>query len=154
MTDGRAVRNAAHVLRVSANEVGVRHLAVVQACVQSTFAMDEFLMPARFDNRSTIEHDHAVRATDGAEPMRDDQRCSALQQLFQRVLDESLAFRVEARRGVVEDDDGRIAQEHPRNRDALSLAARKLHATFANAGCPLGREPLNEFPRMRSLCGG
>src|SRR3989449_10126730 len=45
-----------------------------------------------------------------------------------------LALRVEAGRGLVEDQDARIGEDRPRNRDPLALAAGELHAPLTHDG--------------------
>ena len=83
--------------------------------------------------------------------MCDQQRGAPLQQTLKRLFNVALTFRVETRGGLVEDDHGRIFQKHPRDRNALPLAAGELHATLSHARVPLLGEALNEFPRVRRL---
>jgi len=51
-----------------------------------------------------------------------------------RLLDEAFGLRVETRRGLVEQQDRRIAQQRPGDRDTLLLAAREAHAALAEVG--------------------
>ena len=53
-------------------------------------------------------------------------------QRAQAVLDQRLALAVEARGRLVEDQDARIGEDRARDRDALALAARQLHAALAD----------------------
>ena len=57
-----------------------------------------------------------------------------LPERVQAVLDERLALAVEAGRRFVEYQDARIRQNRPRDRDALPLPARELHAALADDG--------------------
>src|SRR5207253_2539244 len=66
--------------------------------------------------------------------MGDDERGPAAPQRAQPVLDGGLALRVEAGRGLVEDQDARISEDRPRNRDPLALAAGELHAPLTHDG--------------------
>ena len=48
------------------------------------------------------------------------------------LLDQRLGLRVEAGGGLVQDQDARIGEDRARDRDALALAARQLHAALAD----------------------
>ena len=66
-------------------------------------------------------------------------------------LDGALGARVERRRGLVEDHQRRVLQEGARDRDALLLAARKLHAALADHGVVLLRQRQDELVHLRRL---
>ncbi len=57
--------------------------------------------------------------------------CSAC---VERRLHRGLVLAVEVARGLVEDHDGRVLQQHPRDRQALLLAARQAIAALADHG--------------------
>ena len=88
-------------------------------------------MPA-LDDLAVLEHEDLVGAADRRQPVRDDERRAALAQAPQAVLDHRLALAVEARRGLVEDEDARVGEDGPRDRDALALAAGELDAALAD----------------------
>ena len=77
--------------------------------------------------------------------MRDDERRAALHQLLELLLDLALELRVERRSRLVEDQDRRIAQQRPRNRDALPLATRQQRAAVAHHGVEPARQLLGEL---------
>ena len=52
-----------------------------------------------------------------------------------RFLDVALGFRIERRGRLVEQDDRRVLDQRARDRDALALAAGKLHAVLADLAC-------------------
>ena len=52
----------------------------------------------------------------------------------ERLLDEPLGLRVERARRLVEDEDRRVAQDRPRDRHPLLLAAREAVAALADDG--------------------
>ena len=64
--------------------------------------------------------------------MGDDENRAPFGDLRHVLLDDPLAFIIERARGLVEDQNTRLAQERARNRDALALAARKAAAAFAD----------------------
>ena len=63
--------------------------------------------------------------------------------------DESLAFRIESCRCLVEDQELGAVNECARDRDPLALAARKPHAALADRTFDAVRKFRNEFPRSR-----
>ena len=67
----------------------------------------------------------------------------------QAVLDQRLALAVEARRRLVEDQDARIGEDRARDRDALALAARQLHAALADDRVVALLEALDELVGVR-----
>ena len=74
--------------------------------------------------------------------MGDDEGRATLRQAGQRLLHGQLAFRVQRARGLIEQQDGSIAQKRAGKRDALTLATRKRHPTLAQAGrIALGHSP-------------
>ena len=56
----------------------------------------------------------------------------AFHQPQQLVLDASLDLAVERRRGLIEHQDRRVLEDHPRDRDALPLPARELDPALAH----------------------
>ena len=64
--------------------------------------------------------------------MGDDEARAALQRGGQRLLHERLVLGVEVAGGLVEDDDGRVLQEHAGDGQALLLAAREAVAALAD----------------------
>src|SRR5665213_465887 len=81
---------------------------------------------------TVLEHQYLIRARDGREAVRDDERRTAAAQRAQPVANERLALAVEARRRLVQNEYARIGEYRPRDRDALALAARETHAALAN----------------------
>ena len=64
--------------------------------------------------------------------MRHDQRGPALHQPVQRALDRRLVLRIDARQRLVQDQHRRIAQQRPRDRKPLALAARQSVSALTN----------------------
>ena len=91
-------------------------------------------MGATLDDAAVLHDDDLVGVFDGGEPMRDDQRRAIAHELDQRLLDAPLGFVVERRRGLVEDQDGRVLEQRARDGDALALAARQQRAAIADRG--------------------
>ena len=70
-------------------------------------------------------------------------------QRVQAVLDQRLALAVEARGRLVEDEDARVGEDRARDRDALALAARELHAALADDRVVALLEAVDELVGVR-----
>ena len=70
--------------------------------------------------------------------MGDDDGGAPLQHIVQPFLDLRLGQRVDARRGLVQNDDRRILQQHARQRDELALARVEMTAKAKRAGTGIG----------------
>ena len=55
-------------------------------------------------------------------------------QLFKALAHQDLAFVVQCAGGLVQNEDGRVLQEHPRNGDALLLSAGELDTALTHIG--------------------
>src|ERR1700742_4079247 len=71
---------------------------------------EQLVMTAVLDDRAGLEHDEAVHAAHGREPVGDDDRGAILHQRPQRLLDVVLALGVERARGLVEHEDRRVLE--------------------------------------------
>ena len=72
--------------------------------------------------------------------MCNDQRRSAFRKLVEALLYIIFRHGVECGRRFIEDQDARVFQEQPRNRNTLLLPAGELHAAFADFGLILIRK--------------
>ena len=89
-------------------------------------------MRALLDDAAAVEHDQPVHARDGREPVRDRDHGLARHQRAEALLDGGFDLAVERGCGLVEHQDGRVLEDHARDRDALALAARELDAALAD----------------------
>ena len=89
-------------------------------------------MRAALDDPAAVVDEDLVGPEDGRQPVGDRDGRPALDQALERRLDEPLADGVERRRRLVEDQDPRVLEEDPGDRDALLLAARELVAALAD----------------------
>jgi len=99
-----------------------------------TAAREQVLVRAHLDNPPVVEDDDLIGIADGREPVGDCDRRAALGEALERGLDRSLGLRVERRRRLVEDEDGRVAENRARDCDALLLAAGEAVAALADDG--------------------
>ena len=98
--------------------------------------------------RPAVEHQDAVGADHARQAMGDDQRGPAHHQAVERRLDERLALRVHRRQRLVQHEDGRVAQERARDRDALALAAGQPDRALAHARGVALRQAADELVRV------
>ena len=84
--------------------------------------------------RPVGDDDDDVGREDGREAVRDGQHRAAARQALQRVLDGALRHGVDARRRLVEDEDGRVLEQRAGDGDALLLAAGEAVAALADDG--------------------
>ena len=79
-----------------------------------------------------LDDEDLVGAANGCEPVRDDDRRTAVQQPVERLLDQDLRWSVDVRRRLVEDQDAGISEERACDRDQLPLASREAGAALAH----------------------
>src|SRR5260370_585226 len=92
----------------------------------------ELLMRALLDDMAALEHDEAVHAGDGGEPVRDGDHGLARHERAQTRLNGGLDLAVEGRSGLVEHQDRRVFEDHASDSDSLALPARQLHAPLTH----------------------
>ena len=80
-------------------------------------------MRAGLDDLSGLQDDDFVRASNRAQPMRDDKRGAASHQPFQRFEQRAFCFRVERAGRLIENQNGRILEQCTSDGDALAFAA-------------------------------
>ena len=93
---------------------------------------EQFLVSAALDDLAALDHQNLIRAANRRQPMRDDERRAALPQRSQAVLNHHLALAVEARRGLVQQQDARVREHRAGDGHALALAARQPDAALAD----------------------
>ena len=69
------------------------------------------------------DHEDHVGPHHRRQPVRDRDGRAAARRVVERGLHDALADRVERARRLVEHEDRRVLQQHPRDRDALALSA-------------------------------
>src|SRR5437660_8203873 len=105
-------------------------LQVVQAAVE-TVRDEQVVMTAALDDPAFGQHQDEIRMLDRREPVRDDEDGAVRHQPVDGLLHQPLRFGIQRARRLVENQNRRIAQQRPRDRDALALAAAEPRAAFA-----------------------
>ena len=86
-------------------------------------ARQELGVAPGFHDRALFDHVDHVGLGNGVQPVGDHQCGAAFDQFAHGVLDETLRLGVERCGRLVQQDDGRIADQGPGDSDALALAA-------------------------------
>src|SRR5690606_1976664 len=102
-----------------------------EAGVEAAPRRERLVRPV-LDDAAPVEDEDAVGAADGREAVGDDERGAPLRQPVERLLHGPLALGVERARRLVEEEDGGVLQDGPRDGDPLALPARELHAPLAD----------------------
>src|ERR1700736_818484 len=105
----------------------------------------EGLVGAAFEDLALFDDQDLVGAADRREPVGDDEGGSALHQEVEAALDQGFGLGVERAGGLVQDQDARVGEDGPGDREPLALAAGELDAAFADDGFVLVREALGEL---------
>src|SRR5258708_12146293 len=92
-----------------------------------------------------VDHGDPVGFKYGGEAVRDDQHRAAIHNAIEGLLDEALALRIKRTRSLIEEKQGRVAQQRPGNRDALPLPARKSHTPLAEICAETLRQNLDKL---------
>ena len=111
-------------------------------------------MLSALDDLAALDHQDGVGVHDGVEAVGDDDGGAVLAEMLDRLLHGFFGFRIERRGGLVEQDDRRVADQRPRHRDALALAAGQLGAEFADRGIVAEREAHDEIMGAGRFCRG
>ncbi len=94
----------------------------VQAAVDAV-AGQQLIVASDLGDAAFVDDDDAVGIAHGGEPVRDDEDRPSTHQVGERLLHDELAFRIQIRRGLVQDEDRRVLQERARDRQSLPLSA-------------------------------
>lgn len=101
-------------------------------------------MGAFLGNLPVVYHKDLVGIFNGRQPVGNGDHRLAPRQLGDRRLDQVFVFRIDACGGLVQDDNGGVLQDGPRNGDPLLLAARKGGPALAYDRVIALRELFNE----------
>nr|GEU28155.1 hypothetical protein [Tanacetum cinerariifolium] len=107
---------------------------------------------AALHDAAMVEHQDLLGVGHRGQAVRDHQRRAAFRDFLQLRLDRLLRFRVERRRGLVEDQDRRILEQGAGNRHALLFAARQFQSPLADHGVVTVGQALDEIVDRRRAC--
>ena len=96
--------------------------------------MQQLFVGAGGGDAPALQHQHLVRHAHRAQPLRDDEGRPPDHQPFQRQLNQPLGFGVDARGGVIQQQDARVFQQSAGDGDALLLPAGERDAALPDFG--------------------
>ena len=102
----------------------IAELQVVQPAIEPAGA-EQLVVRAPLHHPSRVEHHDLVRVAHGGQTVRDHQHGPLGHEPVDRLLHQPLRLGVQRAGGLVEDQDGRVAEQRPGDRDPLPLAARE-----------------------------
>src|SRR5207237_1274910 len=119
----------------------------MQLCV---FAAErqELVVAALLRGPAVLEDDDLVGVADGAQAVGDGDHGAPLHDALERLDDDRLRLGVERRSRLVEDEDGRVANDCAGDSDALPLSAGQGQASFAHLGVVAVGHPRDELVRV------
>src|SRR5258708_6710787 len=117
-------------------------------------AAQQVLVGAVLRDASALDGQDAVGDPHRHQPVRDDEDGAALHDLAHVVVDDFFALVVECAGRLVEDQDARVADQRPCDRDALALPARQRAAAFADHGVVTVGQFQDEIVSPRKTRGG
>src|SRR6266404_2332079 len=89
---------------------------------------------------ATIEHYYLIGVRDRRQPVGDHEHRPPSQQPVDRFLYEPLRLGIERGSGFIENEDWRVTEQGPCNRQALPLATREAGATLPEQGVVAARQ--------------
>ena len=127
-------------------------LAFVELVVSPASSIERCVV-ASFHDTAALNDQDLIGRPNGRKAVSDDQGRAAAHQLTQPVLDEGLGFRIEARGGLVENQDSGIGQDRSGDRYTLALAAGQSYPALADDRFVLAGEALGKLGYMRDFAG-
>ena len=106
-------------------------LKLVEAVVDAA-PREQLLMRAFFAQAALVEDENAVRMLDGAQAMRDHERCAPFEQAVERLANHEFGFRVHAGGGFIQNQELRIVRERAGEADELPLAHGERRAALGD----------------------
>ena len=127
----------------------------MEACLQliemriASARADQFIMASILDKMPLLQGHNPVGAAHGRKPMGDDKDRAALGDATHVLLDDPLTLIIERARRLIKNEDPWIADQSPRNGNALPLAARQAAAPLSNHCVVAMRQIHDKFMRTR-----
>src|SRR5689334_13129492 len=105
-------------------------------------------MRATLDDLTPFKHKNLIRAPNRREPVRDDKRRAPSSQRTQPILNHRFTLTIKTRSRFIQNQQPRISQNRPRDRNALTLTTRQLHSALTDNRVVLQLKPFDELFTM------
>lgn len=119
--------------------------------IDAVLACQKLEMAPLLDDLAAFHRNDPVARAHGGEAVRDDDDGAALHDLLHIVLDDALTLVIEHARRLIENQDAWIGGERARDRDPLTLPARKIGTAFLDEGVVALRHCGDELMSAREL---
>ena len=103
-------------------------------------------MGTLFHDPAAVENQDPVGIAYRRQPVRHDDACAAHQRIAQAGEDAGLGVGIHGAQRIVQDEDGRILRQRPRDRRPLFLPARQVDSPLAKHGI-IARQAAPAAPR-------
>ena len=120
-----------------------RVLHAVESRVDAT-PREEIAVRPLLAQLALVQHEDAIRVLDGREAVGDHHRGAAAEELRERVLDQPLGLRIDARGRLVENEDGRIVGQCAGEGEELALASGEVAAPLADETAVTEASPFSD----------
>src|ERR1041385_4812687 len=107
-------------------------LKVVQFFIQSTRIRKQLAVFSGFYNAALVQNDDAIRVLNCGQPMRNDNRSTACHQMIDSLLNKNFRFSIKRGCCFIKNQDRRVFENCPRQRQSLTLTTRKFYTAFAD----------------------
>ena len=112
----------------------------------------QLFVGAHFGDPAAFQDDDQIGAAHRGQAVGDNDRRSPDHQSFQCLLDQQLGFGVDRRCGLVQDQDWRVLEDRPGDRQPLFLPARQFDPSFANDCIIAVRQPGDKIVGVTDYC--
>mmetsp|Transcript_18775 Transcript_18775/g.61664 ORF Transcript_18775/g.61664 Transcript_18775/m.61664 type:complete len:321 (-) Transcript_18775:3163-4125(-) len=124
-----------------------------QLGIRPSRILDELRMSSLLHHTPLAEHHDVVRVLDGGKAMRYDDDRSPNHEVFQRLLHDLLALRVKRGSSLIQQQDVRVRDHGPCNRDPLLLSAAELSSSLSALRLEVAGQVHDEVVRVGALGG-
>ena len=107
-------------------------------------------MRPSFHDLPLLDDQNLIGALDRGQPVRNDEGRATMPQGAQPILNEPLALAVETRGRLVQNENARIGEYRPCDRDSLPLSTRQLHPAFTHNRVVAVLELVDELVAVRN----
>src|SRR5688500_10516516 len=113
----------------------------------------QLTVTALFHYLATVEHQYLIRVRDRRQPVSDHEHRSSAQKPVDRILHQPLRFGAARGSSLIENEDWRVTQQGPRDRQPLPLSTRQTRSPLPKQRVVPARQLHDEAMRVGGLRG-
>ena len=115
-------------------------------------AGEQLGMVALLHDLPVVDVADLIRILDRGQAVRDDEARASLEQMVQTGLQRLFGTRVDIRRGLVENQNARVGEQHARERDELALARGQGRTALLQFGTHIFKDRIIDSDFFCNLC--